>query len=81
MDYDEWLTYDTMWNNNKYRKTAEVTENLSYWTGVALEPGTALSSIEESEFYIVRDNSKRISGPRDPAQVSTASSYCFFDKG
>ena len=34
-------------------------------SGVALDPATNLSSHLGSEFYIVRSNSKRPSGPRD----------------
>jgi len=36
--------------------------------GVALDPATNLSSQTGTEFYIVRSNSKRVSGPRDQAQ-------------
>jgi len=36
--------------------------------GVALDPASSLSSQTGSEFYIVRSNSKRVSGPREQAQ-------------
>jgi len=36
--------------------------------GIALDPATSLSSQTGSEFYIVRSNSKRVSGPREQGQ-------------
>jgi len=41
--------------------------------GVALDPKSGLSSHTGSEFYIVRSNSKRVSGPRDHSQGEPAS--------
>jgi len=41
--------------------------------GVALDPVAGLSSQAGSEFYIVRSNSKRVSGPREQAQGEPAS--------
>jgi len=41
--------------------------------GVALDPESGLSNQAGSEFYIVRSNSKRVSGPREQAQGEPAS--------
>eukprot|EP00090_Calanus_glacialis_P016026 TRINITY_DN25140_c0_g1_i1.p1 TRINITY_DN25140_c0_g1~~TRINITY_DN25140_c0_g1_i1.p1 ORF type:complete len:510 (-),score=242.31 TRINITY_DN25140_c0_g1_i1:56-1585(-) len=41
--------------------------------GVALDPDSGLSTQAGSEFYIVRSNSKRVSGPREQAQGEPAS--------